>query len=193
MKELMLPDYIITSLHFHCFVCFHFMTSLKLNSPTKPRGNVTFRVDQSNCVCKTFCTGVPELISISLSRARMHSSALCFTWEWWRRRSEIRRKKSTHRIQFSFKSQSFKYLSQHNEVQQYFKTLQTTRWKMQKKLIKGGGGGNKDVVVSRSVSVSEWKVNSLCNPACANSQTTLYERGMTSPPLLLYTQRSVRL
>lgn len=42
---------------------------------------VTSSVVQSNCVRKTFCAGIPELISVSLSRAMIHSSALCFTWE----------------------------------------------------------------------------------------------------------------
>lgn len=53
---------------------------------------LTCSVDQSNRVCRTFCTVIPELISVSLSRARMHSSALCFTWETknkWGRLSNV--------------------------------------------------------------------------------------------------------
>lgn len=36
-------------------------------------------MDKSNCVCRTFCKGIPELSWVRFSRARMHSSALCFT------------------------------------------------------------------------------------------------------------------
>lgn len=34
---------------------------------------------QSNWVCRTLWTGIPELIWVSFSRAMMHSFALCFT------------------------------------------------------------------------------------------------------------------
>lgn len=36
-------------------------------------------MDKSNCVCRTFCKGIPKLSWESFSRAKMHSSALCLT------------------------------------------------------------------------------------------------------------------
>lgn len=37
-------------------------------------------VDKSKSHCKTFSTDFPELMSKRISKALMHSSALCFTW-----------------------------------------------------------------------------------------------------------------
>lgn len=126
------------NLYFHCFVSksrallprvLVFISKethdlSKTRPKKKKHEKVTSNVVQSNCVCRTFCTAIPELISVSLSRARMHSSARCFTCEWQERFTQVEGKSTreiSHKSKMKDKLSRMKYSIYNQQRQRWWK------------------------------------------------------------------------